>query len=103
MRISRQSISSSLCWPAPLHAGFSAGVARGVTGALLSMACAFGNGQAVVQQPAKAQDAPVAVQFTDIHKAAGITFVQDSTNSDEKYYLETMGSGVHGSTTTRMD
>ena len=38
--------------------------------------------------------APVAVHFTDIRKQAGITFVQDSTQSDEKYYLETMGSGV---------
>ena len=34
------------------------------------------------------------VRFTDIRKAAGITFVQDSTASDEKYYLETMGTGV---------
>jgi enediyne biosynthesis protein E4 len=32
--------------------------------------------------------------FTDIRKSAGITFVQDSTESDEKYYLETMGTGV---------
>jgi hypothetical protein len=32
--------------------------------------------------------------FTDIRKSAGITFVQDSTQTDEKYYLETMGTGV---------
>jgi enediyne biosynthesis protein E4 len=32
--------------------------------------------------------------FTDIRGAAGITFVQDSTQTDEKYYLETMGTGV---------
>jgi len=32
--------------------------------------------------------------FTDIRQSAGITFVQDSTESDEKYYLETMGTGV---------
>lgn len=50
--------------------------------------------QAVAQQPAKAKDAPITVRFTDIRKAAGITFIQDSTNSDEKYYLETMGTGV---------
>ena len=35
-----------------------------------------------------------AVTFTDIRQAAGITFVQDSTQTDEKYYLETMGTGV---------
>ena len=46
------------------------------------------------QQAAKAQDSPVKIQFTDIRKQAGITFVQDSTESDEKYYLETMGTGV---------
>ena len=32
--------------------------------------------------------------FTDIRGSAGITFVQDSTQTDEKYYLETMGTGV---------
>ncbi|MBS1804199.1 MAG: CRTAC1 family protein [Acidobacteria bacterium] len=35
-----------------------------------------------------------AVRFTDIRKAAGIDFVQDSTQTDERYYLETMGTGV---------
>jgi len=34
------------------------------------------------------------VHFTDIHKSAGIDFVQDSTMTDQKYYLETMGTGV---------
>jgi hypothetical protein len=49
---------------------------------------------AQTQPPAKAQDTPIAVRFTDIRKAAGIAFVQDSTQSEEKYYLETMGTGV---------
>ena len=44
--------------------------------------------------PAKTPDAPIPVHFTDIRKSAGITFVQDSTGSDQKYYLETMGTGV---------
>ena len=35
-----------------------------------------------------------AVQFTDIRPTTGITFPQDSTQTDEKYYLETMGTGV---------
>ncbi len=47
------------------------------------------------QQSAKPKTtSPSAVRFTDIRKAAGITFVQDSTGTDEKYYLETMGTGV---------
>jgi enediyne biosynthesis protein E4 len=45
-------------------------------------------------QTGKTPDAPVAVHYTDVRKAAGITFVQDSTQSDEKYYLETMGTGA---------
>src|SRR6266568_108751 len=46
------------------------------------------------QKPAKPTDPPVNVHYTDIRKAAGITFVQDSTQTEEKYYLETMGTGV---------
>src|SRR5579863_5167439 len=45
-------------------------------------------------QGAKTKEAPIAVQFTDIRKSAGITFLQDSTATEEKYYLETMGTGV---------
>jgi len=40
-----------------------------------------------------AAEAP-SLRFTDIRPSSGITFTQDSTNSDEKYYLETMGTGV---------
>jgi hypothetical protein len=46
------------------------------------------------QQSANSKQAPTSVRFTDIRKAAGITFVQDSTQTEEKYYLETMGTGV---------
>lgn len=49
---------------------------------------------AAAQHPAKPAEAPVPVHFTDIRKSAGISFVQDSTGSDQKYYLETMGTGV---------
>ena len=45
------------------------------------------------QQASKPQPS-ATVRFTDIRKAAGITFVQDSTQTDEKYYLETMGTGA---------
>jgi hypothetical protein len=34
------------------------------------------------------------VHFTDVRQAAGIAFQQDSTQTEEKYYLETMGTGV---------
>ena len=46
------------------------------------------------QPPKKNQSASVPVRFTNIRQAAGITFMQDSTESDQKYYLETMGTGV---------
>jgi hypothetical protein len=49
---------------------------------------------AETRQAPKQKDAPVPVRFTDIRKSAGITFVQDSTETEEKYYLETMGTGV---------
>jgi len=47
-------------------------------------------------KPAKSEAArsSTEVHFTDIRKSAGIDFVQDSTQTDEKYYLETMGTGV---------
>ena len=63
------------------------------------LACAVLAG-ASSEQPAKrpstsaAPSASIPVHFTDIHKQAGITFVQDSTGTDQKYYLETMGTGV---------
>jgi hypothetical protein len=61
---------------------------------LMGFIAASGHAIAGAQAPAKAKDAPIPVHYTDIRKSAGITFVQDSTNSDEKYYLETMGTGV---------
>src|ERR1700693_2175652 len=45
-------------------------------------------------QTPKAQDSRITVRYTDIRKEAGITFLQDSTQTEEKYYLETMGTGV---------
>jgi len=46
------------------------------------------------QRAAKKPDSPVKVTFTDIRKQSGITFLQDSTQTEEKLYLETMGTGV---------
>jgi hypothetical protein len=45
-------------------------------------------------QASKAPQSPVTVRYTDVREAAGITFLQDSTQTEEKYYLETMGTGV---------
>src|SRR5437868_13818221 len=45
-------------------------------------------------QPSKTQDAHATVRYTDIRQSAGITFLQDATQTEEKYYLETMGTGV---------
>jgi len=38
--------------------------------------------------------APIAVRYSNVRESAKITFQQDSTQTDEKYYLETMGTGV---------
>ena len=46
------------------------------------------------QTTANKSDAPVTVKFTDLRKQAGITFLQDSTQTEDKLYLETMGTGV---------
>jgi hypothetical protein len=45
-------------------------------------------------QAPKSQEAPIPVHFIDVREKAGITFQQDATATEEKYYLETMGTGV---------
>src|ERR1035441_6537473 len=64
------------------------------TAFLVCTVCVPGHRKDCAQQPAKVSEAPVAVRYTDIRKAAGINFIQDSTQTEEKYYLETMGTGV---------
>src|SRR3954465_11954166 len=46
------------------------------------------------QAPPGKRDTAIPVQYKDVRQQAGITFKQDSTQTDEKYYLETMGTGV---------
>src|SRR5579863_6882361 len=66
-----------------------------VAALLLLIICAVPADRPVfAQQVAHALENKTSVRFTDIRKEAGITFVQDSTESDQKYYLETMGTGV---------
>jgi hypothetical protein len=45
-------------------------------------------------QPALPSAAAIPVRFTDVRQAAGITFKQDATMSEEKNYIETMGNGL---------
>jgi hypothetical protein len=55
---------------------------------------AFAGSEVHAQTARKVNEAAIPVRYTDIRKAAGITFLQDSTQTEEKYYLETMGTGV---------
>ncbi len=48
----------------------------------------------VAAQSSKASELGIAVHYTDVRESAKITFQQDSTQTEEKYYLETMGTGV---------
>jgi enediyne biosynthesis protein E4 len=45
-------------------------------------------------RPSLSAATSIPVTFTDIAKSAGLDFKEDSTASEEKYYLETMGTGV---------
>ena len=47
-----------------------------------------------VQPKAEAESPSVAVRYTNVAQAAGLDFLQDATASDQKYYLETMGTGL---------
>ena len=47
------------------------------------------------REPAKSYPTPsIPVTFTNVREQAKITFQQDSTESSQKYYLETMGTGA---------
>jgi enediyne biosynthesis protein E4 len=70
------------------------GVCRIAAIGLIPLLSACIHREAFAQQSPKAQDAPIPVRYIDVRKAAGINFVQDSTQTDQKYYLETMGTGV---------
>jgi enediyne biosynthesis protein E4 len=50
--------------------------------------------KALAGQAAATRNSSTSVHYTDVRQAAGITFLQDATGTDEKYYLETMGTGV---------
>src|SRR5258708_12519733 len=62
--------------------------------ALLAALCSVLVLKTLRAQSVKKSGPPISVKFTDIRKQAGITFLQDSTQTEEKLYLETMGTGV---------
>src|SRR5437660_4441352 len=66
-------------------------------GLLLAIVAAIGVAirvSAHAQGPPAKRDSLIPVRYKDVRQQAGITFKQDSTQTDEKYYLETMGTGV---------
>jgi hypothetical protein len=66
-------------------------------GAILIVAFSSGlalHSRVVAVQSSKAPESVIPVHYTDVRESAKITFQQDSTQTEEKYYLETMGTGV---------
>jgi hypothetical protein len=66
-------------------------------GAILAVTAVLGTATHLLLfagQAKAAQQAAIPVRYTDVRKEAGITFLQDATQTEEKYYLETMGTGV---------
>jgi hypothetical protein len=62
--------------------------------ALGVIVCASVHIRVLSAQVAAKPEATVPVRYTDVRESAKITFQQDSTQTEEKYYLETMGTGV---------
>lgn len=66
----------------------------GMMSACVVMLAGFGTISPLKAADPTKPDLPISIRYTDVRQAAGITFRQDSTQTDEKYYLETMGTGV---------
>ena len=60
---------------------------------LLVLACGSAVHSCILAAQSSAEVA-IPVRYTDSRASAKITFRQDSTQTEEKYYLETMGTGV---------
>jgi len=78
------------------HRKFRRGHLAGAVGAILGLSflVAMALHQLASAQKPKPPDTGIPDRYTDVRQAAGITFLQDGTATDEKYYLETMGTGV---------
>jgi enediyne biosynthesis protein E4 len=51
-------------------------------------------GRVLAAQSSRNLDSTIPVRFTDVRESAKIAFRQDATQTEEKYYLETVGTGV---------
>jgi enediyne biosynthesis protein E4 len=71
----------------------SAGVTYFSIAALVITICATPS-TILPAQTAKKPESSTSVRYVDVREQAKITFQQDSTQTEEKYYLETMGTGV---------
>lgn len=69
---------------------------QSLTGAVIACAIALLGASRALAPSSQVAAIPTrpAVHFTDVRQSAGITFFQDSTQTEQKYYLETMGTGV---------
>ena len=70
---------------------------RAACSAILTLSTVIGitvHQKTLARQTPKGQDSRITVRYTDVRQSAGITFRQDATQTEEKYYLETMGTGV---------
>ncbi len=68
-----------------------------ICGMLLALGIAISAGvhsSAFAAPAPAAQESRIPVRYIDVRESAKITFQQDSTQTEEKYYLETMGTGV---------
>ena len=75
------------------------GCARKMRGKGLVVACAVcvWGGYTVLNLRGRAPEGlqtGIPVRFTDVREAAGITFQEDGTATEEKQYIETMGNGL---------
>src|SRR5450631_2589411 len=73
---------------------FVRGIQCGVILMLAIMISAAVHAKVFAAQVSAVPETPIPVRYTDVRESAKITFQQDSTQTEEKYYLETMGTGV---------
>src|SRR5579863_6721375 len=68
---------------------------RALKCAIILAIVAIGSALRAAIPQASSKPAPTPpIRYTDVREKAGITFQQDSTQTEQKYYLETMGTGV---------
>lgn len=73
---------------------FTTGIKGGAIVAFGIAACVAFQAWVLSAQVSAKPEATIPVRYTDVRESAKITFQQDSTQTEQKYYLETMGTGV---------